>query len=252
MVYVQVAFEDTGTGADAVLLSADRESGDFVVAGVLQGLAMVLIVPVLLYLFRASRYRREQTMPAAAVLAVLGGVTLAVATVLQKLEIIDIAHGFFPEAANAAKDVEDAAEDEIRDNVSAGLQVLGLAGAAALAFSVIVICLNSMRSGLLSRFMGVLGILFAVFLIVPLFPIPVTQIFWLCALGALFLGRWPGGRGPAWATGEAIPWPGAAEQREEIERRRAEREGIAPPAAEPEPEPESDRPVSRKRKKKRR
>ena len=33
----------------------------------------------------------------------------------------------------------------------------------------------------------------------------IVQLFWLVAIGVLFLGRWPGGRGPAWETGEADP-----------------------------------------------
>jgi hypothetical protein len=61
----------------------------------------------------------------------------------------------------------------------------------------------------------------------------------------LFLGRWPGaaGRGPAWETGEAIPWPSAAE-------RRAEAAGVAQAEALTPPE-EDTRPAARRRKKKR-
>jgi len=65
----------------------------------------------------------------------------------------------------------------------------------------------------------------------------------------LFLDRWPGGRGPAWQTGEEIPWPGAAQQREEMERRRAEREGVIEAQPEPEVEAAEPRPTSRKRRK---
>jgi hypothetical protein len=110
-----------------------------------------------------------------------------------------------------------------------------------------------MRAGLLSRFMGILGIFVGVLLVIPL-GVQILQLFWFAALGLLFLDRWPGGRGPAWQTAEAIPWPGAAEQREEIERRRAEREGIveAPPETEPEVEAGDPRPTSRKRRKKKR
>jgi hypothetical protein len=80
----------------------------------------------------------------------------------------------------------------------------------------------------------------------------VIQAFWLGALGALFLGRWPGGRGPAWESGEAEPWPSAAQRR-----------GLKPmpgqekapdeldPSAPPEPEPVPERPASRKRRRKR-
>jgi hypothetical protein len=82
--------------------------------------------------------------------------------------------------------------------------------------------------------------------------VQILQLFWFAALGMLFLDRWPGGRGPAWQTGEAIPWPGAAEQREEIERRRAEREGLIEAPPEPEAEAAEPRPKSRKRRKKQR
>ena len=43
--------------------------------------------------------------------------------------------------------------------------------------------------------------------VLPLVASPIIQLFWLSALGALFYGRWPSGRGPAWETGEATPWP---------------------------------------------
>jgi hypothetical protein len=95
--------------------------------------------------------------------------------------------------------------------------------------------------------------------VIPL-GVQIVQLFWFAALGLLFLDRWPGGRGPAWQTGEAIPWPGAQQQREEIERRRAEREGLlepeepqaeAEPESDPQAEPDVQRPSSRKRRKKR-
>ena len=73
----------------------------------------------------------------------------------------------------------------------------------------------------------------------------IIQAFWLGAVGLLILGRWPGGRGEAWETGEAVPWPTTAQRR-----------GLAPPPdGEPAPEPDGDepepapkRPSSRKRK----
>jgi len=44
--------------------------------------------------------------------------------------------------------------------------------------------------------------------------------FWLFALAALFLDRWPGGRGPAWASGEAEAWPTVSQRNAELKRRR--------------------------------
>jgi hypothetical protein len=240
---------DRGDGSAAALRSADVDSQDYIVSSVLQAVSVLLLVPPLFYLWRAARHRRAETMSAAGVLIVFAGVTVAIATVLRQVQLVDIAHGFFPEKANAAKDLNDAAEDEIRDNLSPVLEGLALGAGLAFAFSFVVISLNAMRAGLLSRFMGMLGILVAVLLLIPLSPVPIVQIFWLAGIGLLFLDRWPGGRGPAWQTGEEVPWPGAAEQRDEIVRRRAEREGAA---AEPEPEPQAPRPASRKRRKKQR
>ena len=76
----------------------------------------------------------------------------------------------------------------------------------------------------------------------------ILQLFWFGALGLLFLNRWPGGRGPAWQTGEAIPWPGAAQQRAALE---GEPESEPESEPEPEPAPEPSRPASRKRRRKR-
>ena len=83
-----------------------------------------------------------------------------------------------------------------------------------------------------------------------------VQLFWVMALGFLFLNRWPGGRGPAWETGEPIPWPSAAERRaESAGGEEGGAEAIDPPDA-PEPErevvPPVPHPVSKKRKRKRR
>ena len=252
--YLPIALSNNESGADGLLQSADKEPTDFVVAGVLQGLGLLLLVPVLLYLYRAARFRESRLRSAAAILTVLGALTLAVVTLLRQLEVLDIADGFFPEHATGQRDLEEAAEDYIEDEISPALQGISLGASIALASATIMISLNAMRAGLVSRFMGVLGIFVGVVLVVPL-GVQILQLFWFAALGLLFLGRWPGGRGPAWQTGEAIPWPGAAEQREEIERRRAEREGVIDPPAESEAaesaEPEASRPTSRKRRKKR-
>jgi hypothetical protein len=97
--------------------------------------------------------------------------------------------------------------------------------------------------------MGVLGIILGALFVLPLIASPVIQLFWLIALGALFIGLWPGGgRGPAWETGEAIPWPTAQErlapagQQADVRPEEAESEPAAAPA---EPNPRA----SRKRKK---
>lgn len=246
-IYLQIRLADREEGADGLLAAVERDPADFLLAAGLLALSLLATAGALLYLYRAARYRREQTPPTGAILAVLGAVTLAVVTMVRQVELVDTAREFIPFAGPG--DAEEAAEDAIRDSLSPTIQGIGLGGSLALAFATVMINLNAMRAGLLSRFMGILGVIIGVLFVIPL-GVQVLQLFWLTALGVLFLGRWPGGRGPAWQTGEALPWPSAAQQREEIERRRAEREAEENP--EPEPDPERPRRSSRKRRKKRR
>ena len=242
-IYLQAAIGGA-SDAEEYLREAERQPADFVVSGILVALGALMMIPALAYLYRATRYRRPELMPAALYLAVLGAVTIAIVAIWRYVEITNVADGFFPfEGADA----EEAAEDEIREALPSAVQGVGLGGSIALAFALVMISLNAMRAGLLSRFMGILGIFVGVLLVIPL-GVQILQLFWFGALGLLLLDRWPGGRGPAWSTGEAIPWPGAAEQREEIERRRAERQGVVEEAS---AEPEVERPKSRKRRKKR-
>jgi hypothetical protein len=67
-----------------------------------------------------------------------------------------------------------------------------------------------MRTGLLSRFWGSLGMVAGIaFVLGPLFL--VTLVFFVY-LGLLILGLVPGGRPPAWEAGEAVPWPTPGEK----------------------------------------
>ena len=66
-----------------------------------------------------------------------------------------------------------------------------------------------MRTGLLTRFWGSLGMALGVAALLLL--VQFTMI-WFIYFGLLLLGRLPGGRPPAWAAGEAIPWPTPGEK----------------------------------------
>jgi hypothetical protein len=113
--------------------------------------------------------------------------------------------------------------------------------------------------GLLTPFMGILGAIAGALIVFQLPGISaIVQAFWLAALGLIIVGRWPGGRGPAWETGEAQPWPTARERQAQL---RGELPPAEPPPADPspdaapgtaDPEPVPDRPPSRKRRRKRR
>lgn len=258
-IYVPLALDERPDGAHEVLRAADREPTDFVVAGVLQGLAVALLSVVLWYLYRATRHRRPELPQVALVLLLLGPLLLAVVDVARQLQLLDVADDFLARDPGG-RGAEERAEDLIQDRGTT-VAAVGFAAGLMVGLAMVLVNLNAMRAGLLSRILGILGIVIGALYVLPLTGGPqILQLFWLGALGMLFLGRWPGGRGPAWQTGQAIPWPSAAEQRAEIERRRAEREGGAaesaaassgeePEAAEGEAEPAA--PSRRKRKRRR-
>jgi hypothetical protein len=115
-----------------------------------------------------------------------------------------------------------------------------------------------MRVGLLTRFMGYLGIFTGVLVLFPIgSPVPVVQGFWLLALGYLFSGRWPTGIPPAWRSGRAEPWPSSAAMREQ-RMKAAGGGGRGKPAPTPAPQtvgapaPGRTRSATPKRKRKRR
>jgi hypothetical protein len=90
-------------------------------------------------------------------------------------------------------------------------------------------------------------------------PIPIVQVYWLGALAMLFAGRNPSGTPPAWQSGEAMPWPSAAEMREqrvrEAEARRGKGEVVEGSMAADDDEPAGAGPspaISKRKRKKRR
>lgn len=226
-----------------LLVEIDRHSGGYLLAGVVQSLSLLLVAVVLVYLYRATKARKPEFPAIALGLAVAGPVLLAVAGVLFALDEINSAADFVDSGVRT----ENRAEDLIDDRGVAGI-ALGSGGTLALAIAFVLININAMRVGLLSRFMGVIGAIVGGLYVLPILSGPlIVQIFWLVAIGFLFLGLWPGGRGPAWEKVEAVPWPSGAEL-----RAKAMEEVDPPQASDAQPDEPSDAPPKRKRKSKKR
>jgi hypothetical protein len=222
---VDTAPSDTVEG---LRLVRDHES-QVLVATFLQAIATALLAVPLWFLFKAAKARRPETPSAAKWLTLIAPPLMAVITIARQFVQIDvakqvsahlIANPMFPKAAN------DYAKEQLSSGAAPVLEALVLAATLGIAFAFVLISLNAMRAGLLSKFMGILGIIVGALFVLPILgQVPFVQLFWVAAIGLLALGRWPqGGRGPAWETGEADPWPTARDRAEEMAAARAARE----------------------------
>jgi hypothetical protein len=186
-----------------LLPQVKAHNGAFIVSGVLTALATLVYIVPLLYLYRVTRFRRPELPAVTRILAIAGPVVFAICAVWFQFRQGHAADQF---AAGSVK-TNKHAENLLRDATTL-VAALSLAASIAMGFATLMISLNAMRAGLLSRFMGVLGVILGALFVLPLIASPIIQLFWLIALGMLFIGVWPGqGRGPAWETGEATPWP---------------------------------------------
>jgi hypothetical protein len=238
--------------APDLLLSIDEQSGAYLVSAALTAIAALLLLGVFLYLFRAVE-ARGGGVPHWFIYLVIGAPLIyAVSAMIYAFQAVDIADEFASGRPIRGEAGENRAEDI--GEINGGLLALQTAGTVGLAFLFVMLPLRARRVGLLTPFMGILGAIAGALVVFQLAGISsVIQAFWLGALGALFLGRWPGGRGPAWDTGEADPWPSAMDRRRGLSPQAPdepppEPDPDAPP---PEPEPVPERPASRKRRKKR-
>lgn len=263
------------------LLSINESPGVLIAGSAIGAVATLLLGFVFFYLFRAT-LQRTPTLPRWFVYLIIAGPPLyAVAQVVGALDQIDLAETFADrsysfEDANPQDspdltqcpairgDLGDACADELaqdsRQSPNPVLIFLSLVGPILVAFLFVMLPLRARRAGLLSPFMSILGVLCGILLVLPVLPPVILQAFWLGAIGALFLGKWPGGRGPAWETGEADPWPSPARRRglagpgdkdAAAEPDAARGEADVEPDGSVDEEPPPERPSSRKRKRKR-
>jgi hypothetical protein len=234
-----------------LLLSVHEQSGSYLASAILTAVASLFLLAVFLYLFRAVEARGGGVPHWFLYLVIGAPLVFAIATVIYAVQAVDIADKFASGSPIRGQAGEDRAKD--LSDISPILLACQTAGTVGVAFLFVMVPLRARRVGLLTPFMGILGAISGGLVVFQLAGISaVVQAFWLGALGALILGRWPGGRGAAWETGEAEPWPTAAQ-------RRAGLQGPPPdPVAEPEPgtpadpEPIPERPASRKRRKRKR
>jgi MFS family permease len=202
----------------AYTVDVGQSPGLPIAGAVLFGIGSLAIYFAMAYLFRAVRARKPEMQQVALIMAAIGAVGFGLGRAISEIARYLGAHDF----VDAADHTNSAASDALSPPATLIGQVIWQAAALALGFAFVLIALNAMRVGLLTRFMGVLGIIVGVTFVLPLDQQGIIRVFWLGALGVLFLGRMPSGMPKAWTTGEAEPWPSQQQLREQREAARAE------------------------------
>jgi hypothetical protein len=219
LVYGNSTLASAGADDTDTAFLVHKHVGALTTTAVLEALSVLLLAGALAYLYRATKYRRPELQGFALPALFAGAIGYAVVLIAQQIAFTNAenrvvsklrANPVSPHAANHL------VKHELTHGAVATTTWIQLAMGLVLAVGVVLISQGARRAGLLSNFLGILGIIVGVLLFVPLFGRPpVIAYFWTIALGFLFIDRWPQGRGPAWESGEAIPWPTAAELREQ-------------------------------------
>jgi hypothetical protein len=232
-----------------LLVSAHEHSGTVVAYAVLQAVGFLLLVVPLYFLFRATAARSDRFRRQLVGVVIAAPVFIAIAAILTGVITAEAADKFVnnevaakmtkAEAATECKkerqdkgakefgeewneggnplatcektEIEDdRAEQALSESGLHGLSFgFELAGRIGLAVALLYTCLYAMRTGLLSRFWGSLGMALGV---ASLILAPIFVLVFFIYFGLLAIGKLPGGRPPAWAAGEAIPWPTPGEK----------------------------------------
>jgi hypothetical protein len=215
-------------------------------------IGLVAITVTLDFLLRATRSRRPDLPKQLRPLLWAGGMGLVILLIaLQVVMTVKLNH--FADQGSQTYEEARAVNDQ------GAVAYVGILAQFAFAGAFVTIAVSAMRVGLLTRFLGYLGVISAVLFVIPLVPVPIVQVYWLGALAMLFAGRAPNGTPPAWQSGEAMPWPSPAEMREQrvrdAEARRGDGDDIVEGSlAEPDDEPDGPgpNPATSRRKRKRR
>jgi hypothetical protein len=207
------------------LLTANKRFPLDLIAAIINAIASIGIAWTLVFLYRATKARNPEVRSFIRYIAMVGGGLSAVAGVTYAVIVAVKVHEF---ATTGAQTYDEATHL----TGGAGLLVLQLAGQLAaliVAVSFVLVCMQAMRVGLLTKFMGYLGMFAGALVLFQITQVPVVQLFWLVAVGYLISGHWPSGTPAAWRTGKAETLPSGAELR--AQRAAARGGGPARPAS---------------------
>jgi hypothetical protein len=203
------------------------------IGAIVNSIALGLVAWTLSYLFQITRARNQELRDFIRWMAIVGGGLSAISAVIYAVVIASKASDF----VKGCCQTYEQAHHLTSGGVIIALPLIAQFASLLLTGGFVMVALNAMRVGLLTRFMGYLGIFAGVLVLFPIgSPVPVVQGFWLLALAYLFSGRWPSGVPSSWRTGQIEKWPTSAE----MKGARLGQPNPKPKKAKPEPEAEAE------------
>jgi hypothetical protein len=148
-------------------------------SSVLLALGLVALAWAMSFLAAATRARRPEMPRFAAYLPIVGALLQAVAALVRSVATSIGVSNFLdgPHTVDAAAKISSG-------SLLVAAAFIGFVGQFTLAAGLVLVCLHAMRAGLLTRFLGVLGIIVGVLQIIPIGVLPVAQAI---VLGVLLL-----------------------------------------------------------------
>jgi hypothetical protein len=239
-----------GTGEAELLVSAHEHTSAVSISSILEAIGFLILAAPLYFLFRAALARSSGRMKSQLVgVIIVAPLFFSVSGVLNGIATNEAANTYAKGEAKSTLSTEKGTEECRKEEREKGAKSFGekydsgtsplkdceateqeeskaenalseaslrdpatgfgLAGRIGLAVALVYCCLWAMRVGLLSRFWGSLGMALGVAALLLL--VQFCLIFFIY-FALLLVGKLPGGRPPAWAAGEAVPWPTAGER----------------------------------------
>lgn len=195
------------TANDAKQLASYHEHSSALLAtAIVRAIGALLLSAPLFYLFKAAEGRSDKVRSSLVAFAFIGPVFFAIQNIVGWVGLHDVANQFAQQAGGALNGnlAENLIEDSSTLDTATSLAFPAILG---LVIGMIYIPLVSLRTGLLTRFSGTLGMALGAALVLLGPTGLIALLVWFLFLGLMIGGWLSKGRPPAWAAGEAIPWP---------------------------------------------
>lgn len=196
-----VKIDGAAEAARQQLRDVHAAPGTEVAVASVRALAALLVIPIALHLYAATRARdADASPPWVRLIGIAGPILLALATIAGYITLRSAAQDFVSGADQSAAHARALITDRFELRASFWFE-----RAAYLVFGTwtVLASLHAMRTGLLTRGIGIWGI--AAGVVSAFLPVGAALfIGWLASIAVIAIGWWPGGMPPAWSEGRAI------------------------------------------------